>query len=167
MKMQKREIISSNFIGLKSISILFMVVSPYIFFIQDGRAFKDAIIPQGFIWLISIAILIFCKTRDKIEYDGNMFYITNWKGVERVVTNERIIAMLQFGIKVSTFSYTFRFIYNSENNSKKQFWLYPNFRVNLSSFQKKLKETNPNILISNESLGGIEHLFFKDEKWFK
>ena len=165
--MQKREVISSNFIGLKSIAILFMVVTPYIFFIQDGRVFKDAIIPQGFIWVISIAILIFCKTRDKIQYDGTTFYITDWKGNERVVTNESISAMLMCGIKVSTFRYTFRFIYNTDKDSKKQFWLYPNYRVSLPSFQKKLKEANPNILISNDSLAGIEHLFFKDEKWFK
>ena len=131
--MQKTEVISSNFIGLKSIAILFMVVTPYIFFIQDGSVFKDAIIPQGFIWVISIAILIFCKTRDKIQYDGTTFYITDWKGNERVVTNESISAMLMCGIKVSTFSYTFRFIYNADNDLKKQFWLYPNYIVSLFS----------------------------------
>jgi hypothetical protein len=35
------------------------------------------------------------------------------------------------------------------------------------TFVDKLKKMNPDLLATNFSFGGIEHLFVKDEDWFR
>ncbi len=75
--------------------------------------------------------------------------------------------MLFSGFGGNSFGSSFRVFYLKEDGTKNDFWIHPNLRTNTWLIKEKLKKMNPNLLTTNFSFGGIEHLFVKDEDWFR
>lgn len=166
--MAKKENITSNFIRLKALAILFFIVGPYIFFNQNEKTIQEAILGLILVWGIASLFWIYAITRNKVYYDKEKFYIYDWKGKEiDIVANEQITSMLYSGFGGNTFGWAFRLFYDSEKGNKKEFWIFPSFNINILTIQERLKKINPALLTTHFSFGGIEHLFIRNEDGFR
>lgn len=166
----KRERITSSFVQLKMIAVLIFVAVPYINLVQEKNSIKESLVQVVIFWIFSALLWLFAITRKIIYYDTEKFYIEDWKGNQiDEVPNEKVSSMLFSGFGFSSMPSlgSYRLFYKNLNDEQKEFWIFPNLRTNAPSIMKKLKETNPNLLTSNLSFGGLEHLIFKNEDWFR
>lgn len=166
--MAKKEKISSNFISIKAMAILFFFAALYILFIQDENPIQVAIGGTLIVWGIALTLWFYAMTRNKVYYDKEKFYIHNWKGVEiDVVPNEKITSMLFSGFGTYSLSGAYRLFYDSDDGQKKEFWIFPNLKTNTWTIKEQLKKENPDLLTTKISFGGIEHFFIRNEDGFR
>jgi hypothetical protein len=162
--MNKKEKLTSDFIGLKAMAIMFFIGGAYIVFIQDRSPFKEVIAP----WGIALLIWIYAITRNKVYYAEEKIFIYNWKGKEiDIVLIDKISSMLFSGFRANSFGHAYRFFYNVEGGRKKEFWVFPHVYADIVKLEKRIKEVNPDLLTTNSSFGGIEHLFIRNEDGFR
>jgi len=166
--MKQKENITSNFIFTKVVAGLWIIFS----IIQVYRNPNNilGLFDYFFLFGLPLLLLFFAVTRKKVEYDGENFYLKNWRGENHeVVPLEQLSSMLFAGFEgdwhFSIFS-AYRFFYFSKEDLKKEFWLYPKFNFSIDQLQKKCKSANPNIMILNDTFL-LAHLFFRNEDWFR
>lgn len=159
--MQKRRKLSSNSRGGVIVLFLLFGVSPLLISIfQDKTTIWDACLISLPFWGITFLIGLFYLTRDDVEYDGEFFYIYNWrKEPKNIVPIENISSMIWF-------RNTYRFYYHTKNGGKRYFTLHANVGFSPWQLEKKLKRANP-YFFSVQTVFGFEHLIFRNEEWFK
>lgn len=161
--MQKKRKLSSNSRGgVIVLFLLFVVAPPLVYIFQDKTTLLDAFLMSLPFWGITFLIGLFYLTRDDVEYDGAFFYIYNWrKEPKNIVPIESISSMIWS-------RHIYRFFYVSTEGVKKHFFLYPNAGFSPWKLEKELKKANPNFFSGGiPFLGGLQHVFFRDEDWYK
>ncbi len=168
--MNQKENISSRFILTKIFVALWLISGFYLFFQNSNNT--SEIIDYFQLFSIPLLLLFFTATRKEVQFDSKKFYLSNWRGEEiEVIPLEKISSMLYAGIEgnhgmMFNIFQAYRFFYFSKDGTKKEFWLYPRFKVSIPQLQKKLKTANPDVIILNDSFF-IAHLLFRNEDWFR
>jgi hypothetical protein len=161
--MQKRRKLSSNSTGgVIVLVLLFGVGIILISIFQDKTTIWVACLISLPFWGITFLIGLFYLTRDDVEYDGEFFYIYNWrKEPKNIIPIENISSMIWSRS-------IYRFFYVSTEGVKKHFFLFPNLGFSPWKLEKELKKANPNFFSGGiPFLGELQHVFFRDEDWYK
>ena len=164
----EKDKLTSRFIGLKIMAIFFFLICGLLLFLLFLQFHMGIAIVALILTLLGSSFWYFTKTRKQVYYDGEHFHLFTWKGEQiESVANSQITAMVLSGFGAGTFGAAQRVFYKSKDGTKKDFYIYPNLRTNTGTLKQKLKKMNPDLLTEHFSFGGIEHLFIKDDDWFR
>lgn len=161
MQQQRKQISMNPRWKTIPLALLFVVAPPLVFIFQDKQNLGEALFNSLWLWLLAGLLILFYATRDRIEYDGDFFYILSWKGLQKASIPVTSISSLIHS------RFACRFFYNLPNGKKGHFYLYPNGWFYPNKMARDLKKSNPSFFTSIAPLKGFEFLFFRNEEWYK
>ncbi|MBK8242577.1 MAG: hypothetical protein IPK88_04060 [Saprospiraceae bacterium] len=149
----KRVQISTSFISLRMTAIGALLVPLIILdFNNKGELFTQLIIAIIF-FAISISIFILTYNQNKIEYDGDYFYLMNKKNnlAETIpISNVVALSYCFLGFSNGLSSYSYRVIYRTNNYEIKQFWLFPSTSTDTYVLKNEIKNRVPHVILTHD-----------------
>lgn len=149
----KRVQISTSFISLRMTAIGALLVPLIILdFNNKGELFTQLIIAIIF-FAISISIFILTYNQNKIEYDGDYFYLKNKKNnlMETIpISNVVALSYCFLGFSNGLSSYSYRVIYRTNNYEIKQFWLFPSTSTYTYVLKNEIKNRVPQVILTHD-----------------
>lgn len=147
----KRVQISTSFISLRMTAIGVLLVTLLILdFNNKGELFTQIIIAIIF---IAISIYILTYNQNKIEYDGDYFYLKNKKNnlMETIpISNVVALSYCFHGFSNGLSSYSYRVIYRTNNYEIKQFWLFPSTSTDTYVLKNEIKSRVPHVILTHD-----------------
>lgn len=147
----KRVQISTSFISLRMTAIVALLAPLIILeFNNKGELFIQLIIAIIF---IAISIFILTYNQNKIEYDGDYFYLMNKKNnlAETIpISNVVALSYCFLGFSNGLSSYSYRVIYHTNNYEIKQFWLFPSTSTDTYVLKNEIKNKVPHVILTHD-----------------
>lgn len=158
---QRRRISDNSWEGLVGIGLLSIFAPPVLVFIIQDYTVATIIPLCLFFWIGGTLGILTDLACGQIEFDGEFFYVSSWKGELKItipISNISLLVRSRYG---------YRFYYNMPGRKKGFFFFSPNRFFRYDKMVHDLKKANPYFFVSSAYVRGLEFLFFRDEEWFK